>query len=410
MQPEAGRILVIDDEEMIRSLIVRHLAGRGHSCETTGDGRHGAALAATGAFEVVLCDLKMPGFDGLGVAREIARTAPAVAVVLVTAHATIDTAIRALRYGVADVVLKPFHLDALDEAIGRALTRHRSAHDAEEFRRTLAKRLSGPAARGADEEPTASFDAPLAAAPAPPPPARPAPSTPSTPPTPSAADTAAAARIGAEAALVALVLGVDARRRGVFEIASRAAALAAKLGRRMGLPEDDARAAGTAARLHCVGLASLPDSALAPESQRSPADDDLFRTHPGLGADLIRQLPGFEDVARLVESHRERWDGRGYPRGVAAPAIPQAARAVAAAVAVAEFVSADSGRTRGDLAAWVADVTGTVLGPDDAAVLLGVVAPDPRAPPSTPVFSSSRENREPLAADERDRSHISSRP
>lgn len=150
--PVAGRILVVDDEEVIRRLIAQHLTGLGHSCEQAGDGRLGLAMASTGSFDVVLTDISMPGFDGLLLTRELRKTAPATPVVLVTAQATFDHALRALRHGATDFLLKPFNLDGLDQTVRRALERRRALREHEESVRLLEKRLEEQSIRHAEAE------------------------------------------------------------------------------------------------------------------------------------------------------------------------------------------------------------------------------------------------------------------
>jgi len=139
--PPPGRILVVDDEEVIRRLIAQHLTGLGHACEQAGDGRLGLAMASTGSFDVVLSDITMPGFDGLTLARELRKTAPSTPVVMVTGNATFDHALRAIRHGATDFLLKPFNLDALDQTVRRAMERRRALREQEDAVRVLEKRL-----------------------------------------------------------------------------------------------------------------------------------------------------------------------------------------------------------------------------------------------------------------------------
>jgi len=136
-----GRILVVDDEEVIRRLIAQHLTGLGYACEQAGDGRLGVAMASTGSFDLVLSDIAMPGLDGLALAREVRRTAPSTPVVLVTGNATFDHALRAIRHGACDFLLKPFNLDTLDQTVKRALERRRAMREQEDAVRVLEKRL-----------------------------------------------------------------------------------------------------------------------------------------------------------------------------------------------------------------------------------------------------------------------------
>ena len=147
-----GRILVVDDEEVIRRLIAQHLTGLGHACEQASDGRLGVAMASTGSFDVVLSDISMPGCDGLTLTREVRRTAPSTPVVLVTGNATFDHALRAIRHGACDFLLKPFNLDTLDQTVRRGLDRRRAMREQEDAVRVLEKRLEEQAIVHANAE------------------------------------------------------------------------------------------------------------------------------------------------------------------------------------------------------------------------------------------------------------------
>jgi two-component system, cell cycle response regulator len=94
-----------------------------------------------------------------------------------------------------------------------------------------------------------------------------------------------------------------------------------------------------AALLHDVGKLSLPASVLDGTGPLSDAEWLLVREHPAIGADLVRAFPWLSDVATLVRHHHERWDGAGYPDGLAGEDIPVGARIIAACDAYDAMVS-----------------------------------------------------------------------
>ena len=108
-----GAILVAEDEDGVRDSLVQVLQEEGYEVVATADG--GDAIAALNAreFDVVISDLRMPGADGLAVLRHAREVAPQTLVLLMTAHATVDTAIEALRGGAQDYLLKPVMFDDL---------------------------------------------------------------------------------------------------------------------------------------------------------------------------------------------------------------------------------------------------------------------------------------------------------
>ncbi len=115
------RILVVDDEPSIRTVLKAHLSREGHDVSTASDGAE-AVSALTGApFDLVISDLKMPGMSGLELLAWCTREQPGLPVVLITAHGTVDTAVEALKLGAQDFITKPFDLEELRLAVEKAL-------------------------------------------------------------------------------------------------------------------------------------------------------------------------------------------------------------------------------------------------------------------------------------------------
>ena len=102
-----GSILVVEDEAVPRKNLCRVLQGEGYEVYEAADGQAAITILDQSECDLVLTDLKMPGLDGLGVLRHIHERLPQTFVVLMTAHASVDTAVQALRLGAQDYLLKP---------------------------------------------------------------------------------------------------------------------------------------------------------------------------------------------------------------------------------------------------------------------------------------------------------------
>ena len=92
-----GRILVIDDDASVRKFLVAALTEAGHSVAAAEDGERGVEIFRTQPCDVVLTDVRMPGMSGLHVLQTVKQVSPGAEVIVVTAHASLDTAIQALR-------------------------------------------------------------------------------------------------------------------------------------------------------------------------------------------------------------------------------------------------------------------------------------------------------------------------
>jgi DNA-binding NtrC family response regulator len=102
------KVLVIDDEKNIREHLAAYVASLGHIVDTAAHGAAAMEKLNRGHFDIVLSDVAMPGMNGLTLLREIRRQQPDVAVVLMTAYATVPQAIEAMRAGAFEYLMKPF--------------------------------------------------------------------------------------------------------------------------------------------------------------------------------------------------------------------------------------------------------------------------------------------------------------
>jgi DNA-binding NtrC family response regulator len=126
--PARGSILLADDEEGIRKTLGRALREDGHDVATASSAEEVSRLLGERAFDVLVADHRMPGRTGLDLIRDLVRTTPESErpqVILMTAHATVDTAIAAMKRGACDYLQKPFEVEELLVAVGRALEHQR---------------------------------------------------------------------------------------------------------------------------------------------------------------------------------------------------------------------------------------------------------------------------------------------
>ena len=115
------RILVIDDESLMREYVEEALLRAGHGVETASNGADGVAAFERDGHDLVVTDLKMTPLDGIGVLKKILEINADTPIIVMTAYGTIETAVTALKAGAADYILKPFAPDALEVAVSRAI-------------------------------------------------------------------------------------------------------------------------------------------------------------------------------------------------------------------------------------------------------------------------------------------------
>ena len=125
------RILLIEDEARIRAFVARGFEAEGYIVDGTEDGHDGLARALSGACDLVILDLMLPGIDGLTLLRELHARAPELPVVILSARSELATKLRGFELGAVDYLPKPF---SLDELLARVRVQLRSARGGEDGR------------------------------------------------------------------------------------------------------------------------------------------------------------------------------------------------------------------------------------------------------------------------------------
>jgi HD-GYP domain-containing protein (c-di-GMP phosphodiesterase class II) len=131
-----------------------------------------------------------------------------------------------------------------------------------------------------------------------------------------------------EGMLLALTKTVDAKSRWTAGHSERVTELALSLSLKAdptGSLRDRVRIAG---HLHDIGKLAIPEAILDKPGRLEPREFELIKSHPLRGYEILGEIPGFDEVRQAIKSHHERWDGTGYPDGLAGEAIPRIARII----------------------------------------------------------------------------------
>jgi DNA-binding NtrC family response regulator len=136
-QAPLARVLVVDDEELIRDTLAEVLSQERFAVSTAADGESALRAAEQTFFDVALCDVSLPGIDGLEVLERLLRVSPETSVILITAYATVESAVEAFQRGAHDYLMKPIILDEVIAKIHRILTSRELLRDNAWLRREL---------------------------------------------------------------------------------------------------------------------------------------------------------------------------------------------------------------------------------------------------------------------------------
>ncbi|MBI3939703.1 MAG: sigma-54-dependent Fis family transcriptional regulator [Acidobacteria bacterium] len=158
MRRQPGEILIVDDEEIMREVLTKLLQDEGYSCQAAATGEEGLEKLREGFFDLVLLDLLMPGMGGMKTLEEIHKIDSTLAVVILTAYASLETAVQATRAGAFDFLAKPFKNEELLVVVQNGLQRRALQLENQHLRRTLRERTAFGNLVGKSEEMQAVFD------------------------------------------------------------------------------------------------------------------------------------------------------------------------------------------------------------------------------------------------------------
>jgi DNA-binding NtrC family response regulator len=123
MNNETARILIVDDEAVVRDSLADWFRDEGYRVDTADSAKSALAELAHANWDIFLLDIRMPGIDGLELQRKLKEAQPDATVIIMTAYASVESAIEAMKQGAYDYILKPFNPDDLEHTIQKALER-----------------------------------------------------------------------------------------------------------------------------------------------------------------------------------------------------------------------------------------------------------------------------------------------
>jgi response regulator RpfG family c-di-GMP phosphodiesterase len=331
-------LLVVDDDEPVRRTFAQILGRVGYTVDTAASGE--AAIEALGReqFAVVLCDVRMPGIDGLTVLRHARALDPEVILIVISAVDDAATALAALRAGASDYLTKPIDRTALEATVARALAEREATQ-----RRTTEAIQDAVARRTAalEQEKAALHERNVSMA-------------------------------------EALVRAMEARDPYLKGHSHRMAVVAANIARVLDLDADTVEAVSLAARLADVGKIGTRESVLHKPGPLTPDEYDHVQDHVRIGLEILRPLEHLGPVLDYVRDHHEHYDGTGYPRAVERDAISIGGRILTAADAYVALTSRRSYReplSSSDALHHLRNYVGRLLDPKVFSALVQVTEP-----------------------------------
>ena len=289
----AARILVVDDEAHVRSMMGSTLERHGYDVQLASSGHEALEILEQNAFDLVLTDILMQDVNGIAVLDHLHAQQPQLLVVMVSAVHDIGVAIDAMRRGAYDYLLKPFAPEHLVNMVQRALDYRRALQDTHNYQQNLEHVVSARTEmlRQAMENLEHSYDV----------------------------------------TLEALGDALDLKDSETEGHSKRVTAYTIALARAMGIAPAEIKVIARGAFLHDIGKMAIPDEILRKPGKLTPEEQEIMREHCTRGYHILRKIPFLAGAAEIVFSHQEHYDGSGYPNGLRGSEIPIGARIFAVA-------------------------------------------------------------------------------
>lgn len=332
-------ILVIDDEEPVRTSLGRFLTSQGYEVTLAGSGAEALEILRRQKIACILLDIRMPDASGIDLVPEILDLEPQAALLMLTAVNDAASATQSMQRGAMDYLTKPVDLEDLQRAIERALRRRDTQMESEQINHWLKEEVAVRTAEMRMER-------------------------------------AKLERISVET-LEALVNALEAKDPYLRGHSARVADLSASITAEMGHSDEEVEAVRTAGRLHDIGKISIREELLNKQGPLTDAEFEHVKLHTVAGAQILAPLTHLKEVITFVRSHHERWDGKGYPDQLAGERIPFGARVIGA-VEIYDALTTSrpyQERMSPDLAVdRMRDLVNTAIDPDVVEALARVVA------------------------------------
>lgn len=291
---QRGLVLIVDDEPAICQTFEAMLADKFEVLTTTS--AHEAIRMVqekAGDIDLIMTDLRMPEMDGIELLEAVRKLSPDIVTIVVTGFSSTDNAIAAMRVGAYDFVRKPVDFGELEFVIKRGVERRRLQRQVEDYRQHLESML---------DQRTKSL---------------------------REAFSALEGSYMATMEVLSKILAV--RESTTAQHDNRVGEYSVFLARRLNVSDDEILTIRRGALLHDIGKIGIPDSILLKPGPLTPDEWTVMKQHPVTGYQILSSIPFLKKEAEMVYSHHERYDGRGYPRGLNQNAICLGARIFALA-------------------------------------------------------------------------------
>lgn len=289
-------ILIVDDDQSTCGSLTLIFGQEGYETETARTGREALRRAQRRFFNLALVDIKLPDVEGIELIARLKGINPDLAVTMITAYASLETAVEALNKGASAYIMKPLNMHEVLVIVREALEKQRLFVENHRLCQAAGRELAER--KQTAEELRKNLEG--------------------------------LRRIFNET-VRALASAVEMREPYLAGHQERVTTLAVAMARKLSLPEDQIDGLCVAGLVHDVGKLFIPTEILGKSGELTLTERETIKTHPKVGYDILKTIEFPWPVAEVVRQHHERLNGSGYPRGLAGENILLEARILSVA-------------------------------------------------------------------------------
>lgn len=300
-------ILVVDDEPLIREILVKKLADSGYKPAAAENAFIALEKMAETPFPLVLSDIMMPGMNGLEFLKKLRSLYPDTAVVMITAVSNVNIAIEALREGAYDYLIKPFHLEEIVLSLKNAEEKRRLIIENRLYQEHLEEIVKDQTADirellSIEQQKTCELKKALEEI-----------------------------QITYNATLETLSTALDYKDHETEGHSQRVVKYSLAIANMLNLEKPQKEILARGAILHDIGKIGIPDSILLKPASLTEDEWQQMRKHIEYGYLMLKDIPFLKEATMIVLHHQEKYDGTGYPLGLKGNDIVIGARIFAVA-------------------------------------------------------------------------------
>ncbi|UCG77287.1 MAG: response regulator [Nitrospirota bacterium] len=291
-QREDHCILVVDDDDTVRDLLVSILVDAGYSVKDVNNAQEAVDLVGGDGFNLVVSDIKMPRMSGIELLKAVRKHDQELPVILVTGFPDIDMTIESLKLGAYDFIIKPFKVDYVLHSVQRALEYYETIDLKKRYNEKLEATV---------RERTRDLQ-----------------------------DAMNKLRRASQEIITRLTFAAEYKDVDTATHINRISLYSVLIAEELEMESDYVESIKYSSPMHDVGKIGIPDSILLKPGELTQEEFEIAKKHSEIGYHILKgsEFPFIKMAESIALNHHERWDGSGYPNGLKGDDIPLEGRIV----------------------------------------------------------------------------------